>query len=76
MSTVNETKTETTTVAAPEKAVKKSAPEKTAAKKAAPKKATKKPAKATRYCLGKCSCGSPCCLDRGHSGAHKCAFHA
>jgi hypothetical protein len=39
------------------------------------KYAAKKPLKASRYCLGKCHCGSPCCLNKGHSGAHTCAFH-
>jgi len=40
------------------------------------KKAAGKQVKATRYCLGKCQCGSPCCYDKGHTGAHKCISHA
>jgi len=39
-------------------------------------KATKKPVKTSRYCLGKCSCGSGCCYDKGHTGDHKCITHA
>jgi hypothetical protein len=57
-------------------AVKKSSAKKAAPKKAAPKKAAKKPARASRYCLGKCYCGDSCCYDKGHSGAHKCINHA
>ena len=68
---------------------KKSAPKRkmSAARKAAPKKkmASKKKAaakkkvaveKSSRYCLGKCSCGSPCKYDSGHTGSHYCDFHA
>jgi len=67
---------------APKKtAAKKANPKKAVAKKAAPKKtilkkAVKKPVKATRYCLGKCSCGDGCCFDKGHTGSHKCIKHA
>ena len=67
---------------APKKAAaKKAKPKKAVAKKASPKKtimkkAVKKPVKATRYCLGKCSCGDGCCFDKGHTGSHKCIKHA
>ena len=63
--------------AKPKKAVAKKAPTKKAApKKTILKKAVKKPVKATRYCLGKCSCGDGCCFDKGHTGSHKCIKHA
>ena len=59
------------------KTARKPAPMKQAAPKkkvAAKKKAVAK--KPSRFCLGKCSCGSPCTYDSGHSGSHYCSFHA
>ena len=64
-------------------AARKAAPKKKAALKrtAAPKKkvAEKRTVGAeipSRYCLGKCSCGSPCTYNAGHTGSHYCAIHA
>lgn len=49
---------------------------KAALKKRMPLKKKAAANKPSRFCLGKCSCGSPCTYDSGHTGSHYCSFHA